>query len=134
MIQLASRNVFWDTPTGRTRLALHVYATFVPSPGRVPSRRRDDTTVSVPAPAGDSRLVALWDAALALALGVCVGRPQSARTVGRVSTLVDELRRRGVFDELLARSNPTWRARSACWIGRAALGADRTALTMPVAQ
>lgn len=50
----------------------------------------------------DVRLAPLSDAAIALALGVCVGRPQSVANVGRVSVLVDELRRRGVFDALLA--------------------------------
>lgn len=56
--------------------------------------------------APDTRLAALSDAALALALGVCVGRPQSVRTIGRVSTLAEELRRRGVYDALLDTLDP----------------------------
>lgn len=54
----------------------------------------------------DPRLAPLSDAALALALGVCVGRPQSVSNVGRVSALVDELRRRSVFDALLDTLDP----------------------------
>jgi len=59
--------------------------------------------LTVPA---DQRLAPLSDAALALALGVCVGRPQSVANVGRVSVLVDELVRRGVFDSILSTLDP----------------------------
>ena len=59
--------------------------------------------MTVPA---DQRLAPLSDAALALALGVCVGRPQSVANVGRVSVLVDELVRRGVFDSILSTLDP----------------------------
>lgn len=52
-------------------------------------------------PAAGSPLAALSDAALALALGVCVGQPQTARNAGRVSLLADELERRGVLEALL---------------------------------
>lgn len=49
----------------------------------------------------DSRLAALPDTALALALGMSVANPK-AQHVGRVSALVDELARRGVLDSMLA--------------------------------
>lgn len=52
------------------------------------------------------RLALLPISALALALGMCVAGPQSARHAGRVSTLVDELRRRGVYTDLLAALDP----------------------------
>lgn len=54
----------------------------------------------------DVRLSGLSDAAIALALGVCVGRPQSAREAGLVSALVAELSRRGVLERLLWELDP----------------------------
>lgn len=67
----------------------------------------------------ESRLAALPDAAIGLALGMSVARPES-RHVGRVSVLIDELRRRGVFDEVLASLDPEL-AQSICLLD----GVDR---------
>jgi hypothetical protein len=53
-----------------------------------------------------ARLALLPVSALALALGMCVAGPQSARHAGRVSTLVDELKRRGVYTDMLAALDP----------------------------
>lgn len=53
----------------------------------------------------DARLAALPDAAIGLALGMSVTRPQ-VEHAGRVSVLVDELRRRGVFDAVMAALDP----------------------------
>lgn len=50
----------------------------------------------------DARLAALSDASIALVLGVCVGQPQKVANMGRVSVLVDELQRRGVYHQILA--------------------------------
>lgn len=54
----------------------------------------------------DPRVVALPDTALAFALGVRVGSPQSVSNVGQVSTLIAELHRRGVYDDMLAVLDP----------------------------
>ncbi|OHU29129.1 hypothetical protein [Mycobacteroides chelonae] len=59
----------------------------------------------------DPRLLALPDAALAFALGVRVGSPQSIANVGHVSTLIGELRRRDVYDDMLAALDPDLAAR-----------------------
>ncbi|MFA5711488.1 hypothetical protein [Mycolicibacterium sp.] len=48
----------------------------------------------------EGRLSGLPDAALGLALGMSVARPDS-RFAGRVSALADELKRRGVWEALL---------------------------------
>jgi len=55
--------------------------------------------------APDSRLAALPDAAIGLALGMSVAQPD-ARHAGRVSVLIDELRHRGVFDAVMAALDP----------------------------
>lgn len=52
-----------------------------------------------------TRIALLPISAVALALGVCVGRPQTS-ACGRISTLVDELKRRGVYTDLLASLDP----------------------------
>lgn len=59
----------------------------------------------------DGRLAALPDAALAFALGVRAGSPQSVSNAGQVSTLTDELKRRGVYDDMLAVLDPELAAR-----------------------
>jgi phosphate/sulfate permease len=53
-----------------------------------------------------ARLAMLPVSAIALALGICVAGSQSVRTAGRVSTLVDELKRRGVYADMLAAVDP----------------------------
>lgn len=53
-----------------------------------------------------TRLQLLPVSAIALALGICVAERQSVRTAGRVSTLVDELKRRGVYTDMLASIDP----------------------------
>jgi hypothetical protein len=53
--------------------------------------------------APDSQLTLLPVSAVALALGMCVAGPQFG---GRISTLVDELKRRGVWADLLAALDP----------------------------
>lgn len=52
------------------------------------------------------RLALLPSTAIALALGVSVGRPATVEHAGRVSTLVDELKRRGIYLEMLASLDP----------------------------
>lgn len=59
----------------------------------------------------DPRLTALPDTALAFALGVRVGSPQSVANSGQVSTLIDEMRHRGVYDDMLAVLDPELAAR-----------------------
>lgn len=59
----------------------------------------------------DPRMAALPDTALAFALGVRVGSPQSMSHVGQVSTLITELQRRGVYDDMLAVLDPDLAAR-----------------------
>lgn len=51
-------------------------------------------------------LASLPVASIALALGICVGQPQRTAATGRVSALCDELRRRGVWPDLLASLDP----------------------------
>jgi hypothetical protein len=62
----------------------------------------------VPSPA-DTRLTQLPAAAVAFALGVCVGRQQNAQTAGQLSALIGELRRRGIYDDMVATLDPTLR-------------------------
>ncbi|MGV0738222.1 hypothetical protein ABQF35_14320 [Mycobacterium syngnathidarum] len=71
----------------------------------------------------DDRLAGLPDTALALALGMSVANPKAAHA-GRVSALADELRRRGVFEAMLAALGPELAAsimladradRGQCW-------------------
>jgi hypothetical protein len=53
-----------------------------------------------------TRLSVLPVSAIALALGICVAGSVSVQTAGRVSTLVDELKRRGVYSDMLASIDP----------------------------
>lgn len=53
-----------------------------------------------------ARLAMLPVSSLALALGICVAGSQSVRQSGRVCTLVDELKRRGVYADMLANIDP----------------------------
>lgn len=71
----------------------------------------------------DPRLAALPDAAIGLVLGMSVANP-SAKHAGRVSLLVDELRRRGTYLAMLATLDPKLAAaidladradRGQCW-------------------
>jgi hypothetical protein len=48
---------------------------------------------------------------IALVLGYVAGSANAARTPGRVATLVDELRRRGVWPDLCAALDPELAAR-----------------------
>lgn len=57
-------------------------------------------------PVQDTGLTLLPVSAVALALGMCVAGSQSVRYAGRVSALVDELRRRGVYNDMLAALDP----------------------------
>lgn len=59
----------------------------------------------------DPRVPALPDTALAFALGLRVGSPQSVSNVGQVSTLIAELQCRGVYDDMLAVLDPELAAR-----------------------
>lgn len=59
----------------------------------------------------DPRLAALPDTALAFALGVRVGGAQSLANAGQVSTLIAEMQRRGVYDDMLAALDPELAAR-----------------------
>ena len=61
----------------------------------------------------DPRLAALPDTALALALGVRVGGAQSLVNAGQVSTLIAEMQRRGIYDDMLAALDPELAARIA---------------------
>lgn len=51
------------------------------------------------------------DATIALALGYCAGRPHDRQKAGQVLTLCNELRRRGVYEGILAALNPALRDR-----------------------
>lgn len=54
---------------------------------------------------GRLSLTGLPDVTLALALGIAFAQP-SARYAGRVSLIVDELKRRGVYHAMLATIDP----------------------------
>lgn len=58
----------------------------------------------------DTRLTVLPVSAVAFALGVCVGRRQRPETAGQVAALIGELRRRGVYTDMLATLDPQLQA------------------------
>jgi len=54
----------------------------------------------------DPRLAELPSTAIAVAVGIAVAQPQWPSTYGRVSALIDELRRRGEWDAVTAVLDP----------------------------
>jgi hypothetical protein len=57
-------------------------------------------------PSPDALLSLLPVSSVAFALGVCVSGPQRAENAGRVALLIADLRRRGVYNDLLASLDP----------------------------
>lgn len=53
-----------------------------------------------------ARLALLPVSSIALALGMCVAGQQDTRHAGRLAALVDELKRRGVYDDMIASLDP----------------------------
>lgn len=74
----------------------------VPDPAAGARTRR--TAAGGPLPA--TSLAVMPVGAIALVLGYVAGSAQARRTPGRVCTLVDELRRRGVYPDILAALDP----------------------------
>lgn len=97
----------WRTHNGDIgRPTLETVSTIDPDGYPVNDRVRSAPRAPAGGPLPPSSLAVIPIGAIALMLGYVAGSAQARRTPGRICTLVDELRRRGVYPDIISALDP----------------------------